>query len=137
MAYTLTKTGQISRNRDGAIIPNDERNADYQDYLAWLAMGNAPSAYVPPAPTQQDYSRAIEEHFNSVALKAEFIDQNRLAGLATSTHPPWAAVAQAFIAWRDAVWHYAYQEFDRIQTGERTQPTVDEFIAELPAIQWP
>lgn len=137
MAYTLTKTGQISRNRDGAIIPNDERNADYQDYLAWLAMGNAPSAYVPPAPTQQDYAAAISWHFNATAQARGYDSEDRLVGYASSTNVTWQQEALIFIAWRDAVWAYAYAELALVQSGARPQPTVAELVAELPAIQWP
>lgn len=30
----------IRRVADGAFIPADEQNADYRDYLAWIAEGN-------------------------------------------------------------------------------------------------
>lgn len=37
----------ITRTSDGAVIPFDPENADYQTYLAWLAAGNTPD----PIPT--------------------------------------------------------------------------------------
>jgi hypothetical protein len=67
-AYQLTVGGvaasaqPVTRESDGAFIPNDARNADYQQYLAWLDAGNTPDAA--PAPTaaeaaQAAYSAAI------------------------------------------------------------------------------
>jgi len=35
-------TDQIKRISDGAWIPFDEGNRDYQDYLLWVAEGNSP-----------------------------------------------------------------------------------------------
>jgi hypothetical protein len=41
--YQLTKEGyMILRTTDGAYIPVDPANTDYQAYLAWLAEGNQP-----------------------------------------------------------------------------------------------
>lgn len=48
MAYTLTSESTIIiRDEDGAFIPTDPANRDYQEYLAWLAEGNEPNP--PPA----------------------------------------------------------------------------------------
>jgi hypothetical protein len=41
----------IQRDEDGAFVPFDEANIDYQDYLAWLDEGNQPTPCSPPATT--------------------------------------------------------------------------------------
>ena len=42
MEYKVLSKFVIYRFSDGASIPTDPDNTDYQQYLAWLAEGNTP-----------------------------------------------------------------------------------------------
>ena len=55
MTYTLTNSQSVIRDADGACIPFDPANTDYQTYLKWMEDGNEPNPYVappPPVPSQ-------------------------------------------------------------------------------------
>ncbi|HEY3919463.1 MAG TPA: hypothetical protein VGL83_16865 [Stellaceae bacterium] len=55
--YAYNQLGGVIRKIDGAIIPADPRNADYQTFIA---SGETPNAYIAPAPTvAQSYIAAI------------------------------------------------------------------------------
>jgi hypothetical protein len=41
-ASDIVSTSSILRKEDNAVIPFDEANTDYQDYLLWVAEGNTP-----------------------------------------------------------------------------------------------
>jgi hypothetical protein len=61
--YTLTNTSTILRS-DGAYIPADPKNCDYQEYLEWVALGNIPTPV--PAPTAQQQRDAIQSQIDSL-----------------------------------------------------------------------
>lgn len=54
MAYKLRLIAGVIRIADGACIPEDARNRDWLDYLAWCADGNTPAPADPPPPPTQD-----------------------------------------------------------------------------------
>jgi hypothetical protein len=135
--YQLTDSAFVIRISDGAHIPDDPSNADRREYVAWLSAGNVPEPLPPQAVTIADYVHAIETHVDATATAKAYGGTASLASYVNSSVPAWAAEAAAFVAWRDAVWLYAYAEMAKVQAAQRAQPTVAELIAELPVIQWP
>ncbi|MCW0979426.1 hypothetical protein OK142_01275 [Agrobacterium sp. BT-220-3] len=88
-------------------------------------------------PTITDYENAIQNLVDATAREKQFRDGVTLASYTASTKPKWAAEAQAFVAWRDNVWSYAYGELAKVQAGQRPQPTVEKFLDEIARIAWP
>lgn len=90
-----------------------------------------------PVVSSDDFAAAIEAHIDQTAQARGYRGTEALASYATSTIPAWAAEATAFVAWRDAVWGYAYAQMAAVQAGQRPQPSVAELVDELPVISWP
>lgn len=90
-----------------------------------------------PAPAEADYAAAIQAHVDGVARSRRYESGALLASYVPSTIASWAAEAAAFVAWRDAVWVYAYQALVEVQNGEREQPSVSDLVAEIEPIEWP
>ncbi len=79
---------------------------------------------------------AIQGYVDVIAMSRRYDSGTSLASYVVSTNPKWAAEATAYVAWRDAVWEHAYAELDKVLAGERLQPSIEDFIGELPAITW-
>lgn len=74
--YQLTQFDTILRLSDGASIPPDTGNADYREYLEWVAAGNTPEPVpTPPPSTEPDYQNFLDEVIAS-ALYQKILTQS-------------------------------------------------------------
>lgn len=90
-----------------------------------------------PQLSEDDYRRAIQNLIDTHAQSRRYDSGNSLATYVASSNTVWATEAQAFVIWRDAVWAYAYVELDKVLAGDREQPSVADFLDELPVMVWP
>lgn len=137
-----TEHGMIRAEIDGdeVLVPDDMGNRHRQMIAEWEEGGNTIPPYdepPQPSPTITDYENAIQSLIDQTAREKQFRDGVTLASYTASTKPKWAAEAQAFVAWRDNVWSYAYGELEKVQAGQREQPTVEKFLDEIARIAWP
>ncbi|OOG74049.1 hypothetical protein B0E45_06220 [Sinorhizobium sp. A49] len=95
--------------------------------------------YEPPtAPiTQADYSKAIQAHMDAKARERQYDGIQTAITYRDDPNLQFAAEGEALFAWRSMVWTYSTAELQKVMAGEREQPSVAEFIAELPAFIWP
>jgi len=107
-----------------------------RELFAEVNLGEAGPYLVPP-PIVEDYTAAIVSMLDAKAKERRYDNAMSLATYEKSTDPQWSAEATAFIAWRDAVWAYAYAELKKVELEQRSQPTVEGFLAELPVMSWP
>jgi hypothetical protein len=104
-------------------------------YVGGAFLPSEPAAGPPPA--LGDYRRAIQAMVDANAQERNYDSGITCASYVVSTNPVWAAEAQAFVAWRDAVWNHAFTELPKVEAGERLQPSVSAFLLELPPLIWP
>ncbi|EMG52681.1 hypothetical protein Brsp04_01957 [Brucella sp. NBRC 12952] len=83
------------------------------------------------------YRLEIQAMIDAKANERQYDSGATLASYVNSTIEQWSSEAQAFVAWRDAVWLYALAELDKVQKADRAQPSVEDLLAELPAFEWP
>jgi hypothetical protein len=96
--------------------------------------------FAPKPATEEDYKAAIVAMLDAKAQDRRYDNALSLSTYVSSTNASWAAEAAAFVAWRDAIWSYCYDQLARVAIRLRTQPTVGEFMAEIAVafpLSWP
>lgn len=85
----------------------------------------------------KDIERAIKELINDVAIQRNYNGEQSLVGYFNSAVELWKNESIVYIAWRDSIWNYAFQELAKFQIGEREVASTEDFLKELPLIVWP
>lgn len=88
-----------------------------------------------PAPTLADFDAAMEEHLTAERMERGYTTREPDVYL-NSQVPRWASDARDWIAHRDAVMLYALEIMNAVEAGTREPPTMAEFKAGLPKIEW-
>lgn len=86
--------------------------------------------------TLSQFTAAIQSHLDTTARERHYDDIQSAITYRGDPNPVFAAEADALFNWRSAVWSYSTAELDKVKSGKRKQPTLEEFIAELPAFNW-
>ena len=73
--YKLTNDKSIIRLTDNALIPDDNANTDYKEYIAWLSKGNTP---LPKDPEPAPDPKLVGIDFEGTMCSATMEDQNGL-----------------------------------------------------------
>lgn len=93
-----------------------------------------------PKPTQEmikkRYERMVQRHLDKTAQSRGYDDTYTCLSYLSSTDEVWRTEANAFNAWRDAVWRRCHEILNAFMAEEIKQPTIEEVIAMLPAIEW-
>ncbi|MBK3745656.1 hypothetical protein G3A39_41595 [Paraburkholderia aspalathi] len=96
-----------------------------------------PQTNHPGLSLEDQYRLVIQSHLDTTAQQRQYDRMQTAISYRGDPNPQYAAEADALFIWRSEVWTYAMAELAKVESGARAIPTVDEFIAELPAFVWP
>lgn len=123
----------------GAVELTDEQYARLASGLYILQGGDVvpvPVRALSPAEIIAQYTTALDTHIDAVA-RADKWDSRITCALRAGYPNQWQAKGIAFGVWMDACYTQAYQIMADVQAQTRTLPSIEEFIAEMPVMEWP
>lgn len=96
---------------------------------------------IDPAPVEHviaSVQTAVQQRLDDFARTRNYDGILSAATYATSSVPAFAAEGQYAVHARDASWAACYQIMSDVQAGTRLMPaSIQEVLAELPALEWP
>jgi len=82
------------------------------------------------------YKAAFDAHLDAIAQERQYDNRITIGSYVASGNPQYAAEAQAFVAWRDLALASMFEQLAAVEGGAEA-PSLEEFIAALPTIDWP
>lgn len=113
-------------------VPDGYEPADTPNGKEWRQKWRYEDA---PPPTLADFDAAMEEHLRT-EREARGYTTREPDAYSNSSVSRWKQDAEDWVAHRDAVMTYALTLMNEVEAGTRPVPTMDEFKAGLPVIEW-
>lgn len=151
MFYSKKTGGFYTREIHGANIPADAVEITTEQHAALIDgqsqgrrivadQNGFPVLADPPPPTEAElvaqYESALDAHLDAVAKSYRYADRTRLS-LRAGYPNQHQKLATAFGTWMDTCNDIAKQRYQEVKAGTATLPTIDEFLAMLPAFVAP
>ena len=90
-----------------------------------------------PEQIKMEIVDAVQQRLDAFARTRNYDGILSACTYASSTVTKFAAEGQYAVNARDATWATCYQIMSAVQEGQRTFPTVEEVLSELPLLSWP
>lgn len=104
----------------------------------WISQqARPPAAPIPFAHTEAQLSQVAQERLDAGARARGYDSILSLVSYRSSNVKKFSREACEGHVWRDKVWAYCHDQFARMEAGDRTTPTPEEFLTELPDPIWP
>lgn len=136
--YKLTSNPEmVIDTTDGACVPVGAGNYRAQAYADWLAAGNSPLPVDPPTVNQivQRFLPQLQSWLDGIAQQNGYDSALSCISYVGSSVSQWDTDARAMLAYRDALWVWAYQQQIALNAMTETQLeglTAESIIAQAP-----
>jgi hypothetical protein len=126
MKFYLFPSGIAKELPEGVPVAEGAVELTHEQYLEATAET--------PAQIVARLEAAIDRHLDAVANSYRYESIRTMVTYAFSEDAKFGAEGRAAIKWRDACYNYGIQVIADVQAEQRTIPTEEELIAELPVI---